>query len=85
MTRRAFRHRQRGGVALMFALLIVALAGSVAAAVSYDMVLDMRRTQSLLWQEQARLFAYGAEDWVGDVLVRDAQDTEDDHLGELWA
>ncbi|MEM1438788.1 MAG: type II secretion system minor pseudopilin GspK [Pseudomonadota bacterium] len=85
MMRRSFRHRERGGVALMFALLIVALAASVAAAVSYDMVLDMRRTTSLLWQEQARLFAYGAEDWVGDVLVRDAQDTEDDHLGELWA
>jgi general secretion pathway protein K len=49
------------------------------------MVLDTRRTQTLLWQEQARLVAYGAEDWVGDVLARDAQDTEEDHLGELWA
>lgn len=77
--------RQRGGVAILFAMLIVALTASVAAAVSYDMVLDTRRTQSLLWQEQARLVAYGAEDWVGDVLAKDAQDTEDDHFGEIWA
>ncbi len=77
--------RQRGGVAIFFALLIVALTASVAAAISYDMVLDTRRTQTLLWQEQARLVAYGAEDWIGDVLRQDAQDTESDHLGELWA
>lgn len=77
--------RQRGGVAVLFAMLIVALTASVAAAVSYDMVLDTRRTQSLLWQEQARLVAYGAEDWVADVLRRDANETQDDHLGELWA
>lgn len=77
--------RQDGGVAILFAMLLVALTAGVAAAISYDMVLDTRRTQSLLWQEQARLVAYGAEDWVGDVLARDAQDSEDDHLGELWA
>ena len=29
--------------------------------------------------------AYGAEDWIGDVLRQDAIDTQDDHLGELWA
>lgn len=83
--RAPLRRRQQGGVAVLFAMLIVALTASVAAAVSYDMVLDTRRTQSLLWQEQARLIAYGAEDWVGDVLARDAQDSEDDHFGELWA
>ena len=85
MRRPAPLRRQRGGVAILFAMLIVALTASVAAAISYDMVLDTRRTQSLLWQEQARLVAYGAEDWVGDVLARDALETEDDHLGELWA
>lgn len=77
--------RQRGAIAIIFALLIVTLAISVAASLSYDMALDARRTATLLWQEQAREVAYGAESWVGDVLSQDAIDTETDHFGELWA
>ncbi|MEM7610110.1 MAG: type II secretion system minor pseudopilin GspK [Pseudomonadota bacterium] len=79
------RKHQQGAVAIFFALLIVIVTTSVAVAVSYDMALDTRRTQSLLWQEQARLVAYGAEDWISDVLRQDTVDTSDDHLGELWA
>lgn len=84
--RRAGRfNRQRGGVALMFAILIVALTASVAANISYDMALDVRRTYSLLYQEQARLVALGAEEWVSIVLGQDLELTQEDHLGEPWA
>ncbi|MEL7298249.1 MAG: type II secretion system minor pseudopilin GspK, partial [Pseudomonadota bacterium] len=85
MRRAAPKSRQRGAVAILFALLIVALTASVAAAISYDVALDVRRTNAMLLQEQARLVALGAEDWIGDLLRQDAVDTEDDHLGELWA
>lgn len=76
---------QRGAVAVLFALVIMALTVSAAVSLSYDMALDTRRTYTLLFQEQARLIAYGAEDWVGDVLARDAGESETDHFGELWA
>ncbi|MFK8053526.1 MAG: type II secretion system minor pseudopilin GspK [Woeseiaceae bacterium] len=78
-------NKQRGGVAILFSLLIVALTASIAAAIAYDVTLDTRRTQSLLLQEQARLIALGAEDWISDILRQDSIDTEADHLGELWA
>lgn len=83
--RAAHPRRQAGAVALLFALLIVALVSSVAAAIAYDVALDVRRTSSLLFQEQARLVAFGAEDWIGDILRQDKNDTQDDHAGELWA
>ncbi|MEN7344076.1 MAG: type II secretion system minor pseudopilin GspK [Pseudomonadota bacterium] len=79
------RRKQRGGVALAFALLMLALTTSIAVKIMRDVALDTRRTTTLLWQEQARLVALGAEDWIGDVLRQDAVDTTDDHLGELWA
>ena len=77
--------RERGAIAILFALLLVAMSATFAVAVSYDLTLQTRRTQSLLWQEQARLMAFGAEDWIADLLRQDRLDTEDDHLGELWA
>lgn len=76
---------QRGGIAIAFSLLIVALLTSMAVAISYDMALDVRRTQALLYQEQARLVALGAEDWIGDLLREDRISNQEDHDGEFWA
>ncbi|MEL6300533.1 MAG: type II secretion system minor pseudopilin GspK [Pseudomonadota bacterium] len=77
--------RQQGAVAIVFSLLITTLIISVITKLAYDVTLQTRRTQSLLWQEQARLFAIGAESWIGDILRQDLNDTENDHFGELWA
>ncbi|MEL7311978.1 MAG: type II secretion system minor pseudopilin GspK [Pseudomonadota bacterium] len=77
--------RQRGAIALIFALLLTTLIASVMVKVAYDVTLQMRRTESLLWQEQARLAAMGAEDWIGDILRQDLTDSESDHFGEIWA
>ncbi|MEM9172322.1 MAG: type II secretion system minor pseudopilin GspK [Pseudomonadota bacterium] len=77
--------RQRGGVTILFSLLVLTLLISVVGGVSYDMALDLRRTQSMLYQEQARLIAVGAEGWIGNLLRDDRLDNENDHLGELWA
>ena len=73
------------GVALITAILITALAGSVAAGLAWDSALDMRRTTVLLYRDQAVHVAMGAESWLAAVLRQDLEDSETDHLGEIWA
>ncbi|MEO0998651.1 MAG: type II secretion system minor pseudopilin GspK, partial [Pseudomonadota bacterium] len=76
---------QRGVVAILFAVLIVALCAVYSASLAWDSTLDARRSASLYWREQAVLVAVGAENWVGDILMTDLNDTETDHFGEFWA
>lgn len=73
------------GVALITALLIVALATALAAAAMWDFNLDRRRTESLLFSDQAAMFAMGAESWAGRILSDDLADGPVDHPGEIWA
>jgi general secretion pathway protein K len=76
--------RQRG-VALITAILITALVSSVALSLSWDNALDMRRTMTLLYRDQAVQVAVGAENWVLSILRDDLAETDTDHLGEIWA
>ncbi|MDJ0700532.1 MAG: type II secretion system minor pseudopilin GspK [Woeseiaceae bacterium] len=76
------RHR---GVALITAILVTALAGSVAASLAWDNALDVRRTMVQLHRDQAIQVALGAENWVANILRDDLSDTQTDHLGEVWA
>jgi len=73
------------GVALITALLITALAGSVAAGLSWDNALDVRRTMVMLYRDQAIQVAVGSEGWVRGILRQDQIETTTDHLGEVWA
>ncbi len=73
------------GVALITAMLITALASLVAANLAWDNALDVRRTMVLLNNDQAIQVALGAESWVVGILHQDLQDSETDHLGEIWA
>ena len=73
------------GVALITAMLIAALASMVAANLAWDNALDIRRTMVLLNTEQAVQVALGAESWVIGILHDDREDSETDHLGEIWA
>ncbi|MFB3125322.1 MAG: type II secretion system minor pseudopilin GspK [Woeseiaceae bacterium] len=73
------------GVALITAMLITALASMVAANLAWDNALDVRRTMVLLHHEQAVQVALGAESWVIGILHQDLEDSETDHLGEIWA
>lgn len=77
--------RQHRGVALITAILITALAGSVAASLAWDSALDLRRTTVLLYQDQAVEVAMGAEAWLAAILRQDLEDSQTDHLGEIWA
>ena len=73
------------GVALITAILITALAGTVAAGLAWDSALDMRRTMVLLYRDQAYQVALGAESWLQSILRQDLEDSDSDHLGEIWA
>lgn len=79
---RQWRNR---GVALITAILVTALAGSVAASLAWDNALDIRRTMVQLHRDQAIQVAMGAEDWVANILRDDLNDNPTDHFGDIWA
>jgi general secretion pathway protein K len=70
-------------VALITALLLVALATVIAAKLSWDTNIGIRRTESTLMQEQARLFALGGEAIAIDLLRQD-ENQEFDNANEDW-
>jgi general secretion pathway protein K len=73
------------GVALITALLITALVGSLAASLAWDNALDIRRTMVMLYRDQAIQVAVGSEGWVRSILRDDLAQTQNDHLEEIWA
>jgi len=73
------------GVALITAMLITAIIASLAAGLSWNNALDVRRTMVLLFHEQGMQVALGAESWIRNILRDDAIESTTDHLGELWA
>ena len=80
----SFPARQRG-VALIMAVLIVALATILAVNVTFRGMVDQRRSANLFAIYQGFEVALGAEGWAADILRKDAQDSQTDHLGEIWA
>lgn len=79
------RVRAQGGVALVTALLVVALATVAAVAMAARQQLDVRRTANLLQGDQANIYAEAVEAWARVVLKRDAQDNQIDTLEDNWA
>lgn len=77
--------RRERGVALITALLIVALAVVISSDAVWEHQIDQRRATSMLWGDQAYLYALGAESWAGRILIEDARDSSNDHLLEIWA
>jgi general secretion pathway protein K len=75
--------QQQSGVALVTAILLVAIATALATKLAWDNQMSMRRTETILAMEQARMFALGAEAVAIDVLRQD--DPAFDHAGEPWA
>lgn len=73
------------GVALITALLITALAGTLAASLAWDNALDVRRTMVMLYRDQAIEVAVGSEGWVRSILREDGAQSPNDHLDEIWA
>jgi general secretion pathway protein K len=78
------RTAQRG-VALIKAMLVVALATSVAVAMVSRQQFDIRRTGNVLQAGQAALYTDGVEAWAAQLLRRDRLDNQVDHAEEDWA
>ena len=78
------RKSQRG-VALITALLVFALLATLGANLAWEAYLDVRRTMTMLYHDEGSQAALGAESWVMSLLLNDAEESETDHLGELWA
>ena len=77
--------RGQRGVALITALLIFALLSIVGYNLIWDNGLDVRRTMTSIYFEEGSQAVLGAESWVLSLLRDDLQDSETDHLGEIWA
>ena len=79
------RRRQSRGVALITALLIMALIATLTYTLEWNNALDLRRTVVMLNRDQAVQVAIGAESWIQMILRQDLEDSDTDHLGEIWA
>ncbi len=79
-------HRKQQGVALVTALLVVALATTLAVSMAHHMQMDIRRTGNLLATERGYQYARGLELWAIAALELDAQESADhDSRREPWA
>lgn len=77
--------RRQAGVALITVLLIVFLASVTATSLAALQQIATRRSTVLQHQQQARLYALGAEQRATLILARDRKQNETDHPGEEWA
>lgn len=77
-------HRQRG-IALVTALLVVAVAAIAAAAMLVTHNVAVHRSSNLRFVEQAWWYGAGVENWIGEILRKDREANDIDHLKEDWA
>ena len=73
------------GIALLTAMLVMSLATMTAVSMSADQQLFFRRTENVLYHEQAYLYMLGAEDWGKQVLARDFTANKTDSKKDDWA
>ncbi len=79
------RSPKQRGVAVITALLIMALVTTLTYSLEWDNSLDLRRTIVMMNRDQAVQVALGAESWIQSILRQDLEDSDADHLGEIWA
>ncbi len=77
-------HRYKG-VALITAMLVVSLATVTAVSMTSEQQIFFRRTENVLFHEQAYLYLLGAEDWARHVLIRDSKNNQTDSTEDDWA
>lgn len=84
---RSLRADQRGVIAVLTALLVLALAATLATAMIWNRGLGIVRTATLTQGDQAYAYALGAEAWAGEILRRDWQQNNGaaTNLSQNWA
>lgn len=73
------------GMALILALLVMSLVEILSISMSSNQQLFFRRTENVLYHEQAYQYLLGAEDWGKQVLARDFADNKTDSMKDDWA
>jgi len=79
------KDNRQAGIALITAMLVVSLATITAVSMTAEQQVFFRRTENVLFHEQAYLYLLGAEDWAKQVLNRDRKDNEIDSKSDDWA
>ena len=78
--------KKQQGAALIIVLFIVALAAIIAAEMAVNLMVQVQRTQNIQIHQQAKWYAYGAEELVKKVLKESKKDSPDKvHLDQPWA
>jgi general secretion pathway protein K len=73
------------GAALIMALLVVALAATMATTLLWRQDLWLRQVETQRDLAQTRLLAAAGIQWASAVLAYDARTSSADHAGEAWA
>ncbi|HMH16696.1 MAG TPA: type II secretion system minor pseudopilin GspK [Burkholderiales bacterium] len=76
--------RQRG-IALVTAIMIVAIAATVAVKIAFGNQIWFRQMENVSDRGATDWLRRGALHWASVVLMEDAAQTQIDHLGESWA
>lgn len=79
------RNKKQTGIALIMVLLVVALVSIIATGIASKKNLSTRRTQNMLYNEQAYMYLLGAEDWAKNILTQDFKDNKTDSFDDNWA
>lgn len=74
----------QGGIALLTAVLVLALAAIAATSIAANHQLSIRRTENAVFGSQTWSYLNGGESWVKVILARDLDDSDIDHSGESW-
>ena len=75
----------QNGIALITVILATALVAIMAVSMTFAQHIGIRRTANLLEGDRAMVLALGLEEWGRQVLIRDINQGDRDHLGEDWA
>lgn len=77
--------RRQKGVALLIVLVLVALAAVLATGMLERQHIDLRRAANLVFLDQARQYALGAESWALGLLDDDVRANRTDSAQDDWA
>lgn len=78
-------HKQHHGAALIMAILIMALASTVAVFIASQQNLWTQQASNLIAGAQQDALSQSAIDWSRGILAEDQRNSDADHPGENWA
>jgi len=77
--------RAQGGIALVTAVMIVAIAAAIAVQIAFAHQVWFRQMENVADRDATDWLRRGALHWASLALLEDAAQNSTDHLGESWA